>query len=136
MNLVIDANMIIAALIKNGAARQIILSDKFNFMSPDFIFDEIYKHREYIGRKSGLDHKDFDLVMLLLFQQIDIVPFDEYRSSIGPATAIMKDDIKDIPYIACYLGQKCDGIWTNDADFNNKPGIRVIDTATLLNILK
>ena len=136
MNLVIDANMIIAALIKNGAARQIILSDKFRFVSPDFIFDEIYKHREYICDKSKMDHKDFDLIMLLLFQQIDIIPFDDYRSSIGPASTIMMDDIKDIPYVACCLALKCNGIWTDDSDFQNKAGIKIVDTADLLNELK
>jgi predicted nucleic acid-binding protein len=132
MKLVVDANIIIAALIKSGAARRIILSDKLLFLSPDFIIDETYKYREYICSKSGLDDDQFDLLMSLLFMQIDIIPLEEYKAQIRPASKIMKDDIKDIPYVACFLAKKCDAIWTNDTDFWDKPGIKAVDTADLL----
>jgi predicted nucleic acid-binding protein len=136
MKLVVDANIIMGALIKNGAIRQLILSDRLRLISPDFIVDETYKYQDYICRKSGLDAEQFDLLMSLLFMQVDIIPFAEYRSQIRPASAIMKDDLKDVPYVACYLACKCDGIWTNDVDFKDKPSIKVVTTAELLKYIE
>lgn len=110
MKLVVDANILFGALIKGGAIRQIMLSDRLRLLSPDFIIDETLKYREYICRKSSLDDQEFDFLMWLLFMQLEIIPLDDYKAKIHRASAIMKDDLKDIPYVACYLACKCDGI--------------------------
>ena len=47
----------------------------------------------------------------------------------------MKEDIKDAQYVACYLALKCDGIWTNDSDYDDKEGIRVFKTEYLMKLL-
>jgi predicted nucleic acid-binding protein len=44
MILVIDANCVIAALIKNNKSREIIISHKFDLVSPDYLLDEINKY--------------------------------------------------------------------------------------------
>ncbi len=124
MKIVIDTNMIIAALVKNSMAREIIMSGKFEFVSPDFVLDEIYKYEDYICEKAGLTGTEFELLMALIFQNIDIVPASDYMPYEENAKVIMKDDIKDIPYVACYLSLKCDGIWTNDTDFESKKEIK------------
>jgi predicted nucleic acid-binding protein len=136
MKLVVDANIIMGALIKSGATRQLILSDRLRLISPDFIIDETLKYREYICRKSGLDDQEFDLLMSLLFTQLEIIPLDDYEAKIPQASAIMKDDLKDIPYVACYLSCKCDGLWTNDVDFKDKPGIKVVTTSEILEYIR
>ena len=58
MQIVIDTNMIIAALIKDSKAREIITSDKFEFVSPDFVLDEIYKYENYICEKAELSKEE------------------------------------------------------------------------------
>lgn len=136
MKIVIDANMIIAALVRDSKAREIIMSDKFEFASPDFVLDEIYKYENEICEKAGLSKIEFELLMSLIFQKISIINVDYYENYKENAKEIMKEDIKDVPYVASYLALKCDGIWTTDPDFEGKEGIRIFSTAELLRLMK
>ena len=54
MILVVDANVVIAALIRNSKAREILLSGKFKFLAPDFVKEETFKYLEYVKQKSGM----------------------------------------------------------------------------------
>lgn len=82
MKLVIDANIIISALIKDGMHRAIIQSDKFKLVSPDFIVEEIEKYLPYISKKSGLDIFDLEIILAILFQHIRVIPISEYEDSL------------------------------------------------------
>jgi predicted nucleic acid-binding protein len=75
------------------------------------------------------------LLLALLFDGITIISKDEYNSQMAKAKKIIKEDIKDAPYIACYISLKCDGIWTSDPHYEGKSGIRIIKTAYLLNLM-
>jgi len=66
MKIVIDANMVIAALIKDSKAREVITSDEFDFISPDFILQEVTKYKYEIKKKSNLDDQGFEMIMSLL----------------------------------------------------------------------
>lgn len=136
MRIVIDANMIIAALVRDSKAREIIMSDKFEFASPDFILDEIHKYEDEICEKSGMSKIEFELLMALIFQKISIITADYYEAHKEDAKEIMKEDVKDVPYVACYLALKCDGIWTNDPDFEGKEELRIFSTAKLLKLME
>ena len=135
MKIVIDTNMVIAALIKDSKAREIIMSDKFEFVSPEFVLDEIYKYEGYICKKTGLSKNEFELLMALIFQKITIIPMSEYEKFKEKSKIIMKEDLKDVPYVACYLALKCDGIWTNDSDYKNKKQIKIFSTKDFLGLL-
>ena len=136
MRIVIDANMVIAALVRDSKAREIIMSDKFDFVSPDFVLDEIYKYEDEICEKAGLSKIEFELLMALIFQKMSIINADYYETYKENAKNIMKEDVKDVPYVACYLALKCDGIWTNDPDFEDKEGIKIFSTAELLKLME
>ena len=133
--LVVDANVVIAALVKNGKVREILLSDKFKFVAPDFLKEETLKYTDLIMQKSGLAKDDLDLLITLMFQEIETVPKSEYQSKLPRAEKIMKNDVKDAPYVACHLALKSDGIWTNDSDYDGKPELKVFKTEYLLKLL-
>lgn len=136
MKIVVDTNMAIAALIKDSAARQVIMGNKFEFISPDFVFDEIYKYEDEILEKSGMSKEEFELLMALIFEKITIITADGYEAYKEEAKGIMKEDAKDVPYVACYLALKCDGIWTNNPDYKGKEEIRTFSTAELLKLME
>lgn len=135
MRIVIDANMVIAALVKDSKSRKIIVNRSFEFISPDFLLGEINKHGNYICEKSGLSKEEFELLILLLLEHIKIILASEYEESIDTAKEIMKEDAKDVPYVACYMALKCDGIWTNDTDYDNKNHIKALKTKDLIKLL-
>lgn len=51
MNIVIDTNRFIAALIKESFSRKIITDYKFNLLFPEFELEELYEHTEEIINK-------------------------------------------------------------------------------------
>ncbi len=135
MMLVIDANAVISALLMDSKARQIIVSGKFNLVAPEFLGEELYKHRKYVAEKAGISDDEVRLLITLLFRHIRIIPKAEYKAKFAKAEEIMENDVKDAPYVACYLALKCDGIWTNDAHYDNKVGIRIFSTGYLMKLL-
>ncbi len=135
MILVVDATTVVAALIKNGAARKALLSGKFKLVAPEFLKDEVNKYVDYIATKSGLTKEDLDLLIAMIFQEIDLMPAKEYEFELDKARKLINEDLKDAPYVACYLALKCDGIWTNDSDYERKPGIKAIGTEYLLKLI-
>lgn len=52
MKIIIDANRIIASLIKRSTTREIILDKSFEFFTPDFTLSEIEKHRNELLKKN------------------------------------------------------------------------------------
>jgi len=56
MKLVIDTNIIISALIKNGISRRIIVSPLINFVTPEYTLQEISKYEKLICKKAKLSN--------------------------------------------------------------------------------
>lgn len=136
MRVVVDANMVMAALIKESKAREVLESGMFGFFSPEFILEEVDKYKGLILEKSGLGEEEFELLTSMVFKNIKIVPASGYEAFKEAAAEIIKEDVKDAPYVACYLALKCDGIWTNDPDYKGKEGVKIFSTKQLLNLIE
>jgi predicted nucleic acid-binding protein len=132
MKLVVDANVLIASLIRSGTSRDIIMGEKFDLVSPDFLNLELNKHKNLISQKSELSENEVSIVMTILLKRVEIIPLSEYQEKLEDAAMLMKENIKDVPYVACFLALKCDGIWTNDSDFKRRHGIKVFQTKDLV----
>lgn len=135
MIIVVDANAVVSALLKDGMSRQIIVSGKFTIVAPEYLSEELYKYRKYIAKKAGISDGEVELLITLLLRRIRIVPNAEYRNRMSEAMELMENDVKDAPYAACFLELRCDGIWTNDTDFDGKAGIKVFRTEYLMKLL-
>ncbi len=81
MKLVLDSNIIFSALIKKSKTRDIILSDLFELYAPEYIFNEITKHKDLLLRKSKMDEGDFDALLLLLQKHIHLVMKNKYNEN-------------------------------------------------------
>ena len=136
MRLVVDANILISALIRNGKSREIIVSDIFELFCPEYLGEEIYRHREYIAEKSGLSADEIALLSTLLLRRVHTIPSSVYERKLNEARSLIRIDPEDAPYVACFLAIKCDGIWTNDTDFEGKGKLVVFKTADLLKLMK
>ncbi|MEK6857306.1 MAG: PIN domain-containing protein [Nanoarchaeota archaeon] len=135
MKILIDTNIIIAALIKNNKAREVILSGKFEFVSPEFVLEEVNKYKKYICDKAKISSEVLDLVVNIIFEKITLVPKEEYDEFIEESREIMERDVKDIPYVACYFAMNCNYLWTNDLDFTGKKELKLISIKELLELI-
>ena len=66
MKLVVDTSRIVAALIKDSASRNILLSNKCEFLTVNFAQSEIDEHREEILDKARISESEFGEVLSLL----------------------------------------------------------------------
>ncbi len=54
MDLVLDANVIISAIIRDSHVRHFLLLSGHSFYTPEFVFEEINDHMEKLKEKTGL----------------------------------------------------------------------------------
>jgi len=136
MRLVIDANILISALIKKESVIRRILSLAFlNFYLPTFALEEIEEHIDYIINKSKLTKKEFIELLSFLFTNIYIVKHKKFSSFYNKATNIIGSiDKEDIPYIALALSFQNDGIWTEDKHFEQQSKIKMWKTEELVKL--
>ncbi len=81
MELVIDANILFAALIKESKTRHLLLTKKWIFYVPEFVLEEIYKHLDILLEKTKLSENTLKNLLdeLIIKSHIKIVSFDEFR---------------------------------------------------------
>ncbi|MEK6892637.1 MAG: PIN domain-containing protein [Nanoarchaeota archaeon] len=132
MKLIIDTNRIIASLIKPQTSRAILFNKNFKFITPNFTLSEIMKYKEEIIRKGNLIPAEFDLLLFIIFEYLEIIPIEEYTSYVDEASKLMTD-IKDVPFLALAIAYKADGIWSDDSDFKKQNKVKVYTTSDLAN---
>jgi predicted nucleic acid-binding protein len=136
MDLVIDANILFSALIKNGKTRELMLFDRLKLYSAEYLFEEFEKHFNEIKLKTNVDTIELkDILELLILESNitiitmqDIKPFKETAKKISP-------DPKDAFYFAVALKLNC-AIWSNDKRLKNQKYVKVYSTSELIQILK
>jgi predicted nucleic acid-binding protein len=137
MKLVVDTNIVIAALLRDSVTRKILLHPLFSFYIPEYAFNEIERHENELLKKSGLTRHRFHELVNSLKKHLSIVPTEEFIGHYPDAHNAMKDiDETDAPFIALSLSFDNDGVWTNDAHFEKQYLVRVWSTADLFNELK
>lgn len=120
MKLVVDANVIISALIADSMARELIVTLEPDLSTPAVIHDEIERHHDSIVEKSGMDGDRVEQFLSLLFSYVETVPVEQFHDHIETAeTAIGETDPDDVLYLACALGLGA-GIWSDDGDFESQ----------------
>jgi predicted nucleic acid-binding protein len=135
MRIVIDANRIIAALIKESTTRNILFNDKFIFITPDHSFSEIEKHKKDLMNKSKTTEKEFQLILSLIFENITVIPEKEYSHLLKQSEAQVIDK-EDSPYLAVCLAMKAEGIWTHDQHLKEQNLARIFTNIDFLNLKK
>lgn len=118
MDLVLDANILFAALIKDDFTSELIFSDKLCLFAPDFLISEFYSYEQLILVKTNRKPQDFAEVMDRLEKRIVLIPREELQPFIDEAKHI-SPDVKDVPYVAAALKLKIP-IWSNDAALKQK----------------
>ena len=137
MKLVIDTNGLMASLLKSSVSREIILSEKIEFYSPEYMVKEIEKHRKYLMKKSKLNNEDFNFLLSTLLEKITLVPLEEFKHKYMDAVKIMINiDINDSAFIALGLAMKVNGIWTKDKGYYEQNVLRVYSTEELYTFIK
>lgn len=132
MNLVIDTNIFISALIKDSLMRNLIVNSPFNLFIPEQEIIEIRKYEELILRKSGQTRDELRDLIGILLKYVTIIKNKNLLNYKPKAEEIMKRiDKSDIPFIASALALKCP-IWSDDKHFQKQKEIKIFTTKDIL----
>ncbi|PIO08093.1 DNA-binding protein [Candidatus Pacearchaeota archaeon CG10_big_fil_rev_8_21_14_0_10_34_12] len=136
MNIVIDTNVFISALIKDSSSRELIVNSENNLFFPEFEYDEIEKHKEEILRKSGLSEEDFRNLLSNLLKYVKIVKTEDIIDYKKQAFGIIgKIDENDVIFIATALAHNA-AIWSEDKHFQKQNTIKILRTRDIINIYR
>lgn len=132
MRLVIDSNRLVAGILKDSISRRIILNERFEFYSPDYLVVEVKKHEEYLARKGKLGPREFEIILDALLDNIILVRYRGFEDALEEAIEILKNvDITDAPFLAVGMALGLDGIWTEDKHFLEQNRLKVYGTEDL-----
>ena len=138
MELVVDANVIFAALIKNSTTRKLLLlrtPSPFTLYTTPFILEEVFKYLSYLAEKTETEESELLEMLMELFisADINIIPENQLRPYMKEALKVSPDK-NDAQYFAIAMSMNCP-IWSNDKRLKGQSRIKVINTAELLLIL-
>lgn len=133
MELVVDANILFAALIKESTTATLVFSPFLKLYAPDFVVEEFMKYAELIQKKMKRTNEEFVTIMHLLHQIITVVPEEEYAKWMEEAKEISPDE-KDVMYVALALKLKC-GIWSNDSRLKEQSKVHIYSTKEMVGLL-
>lgn len=136
MRLVVDTSVIISSLIKDSISRRLILHPDMGLFTPEYVNIEIERHTEKIRSFTGLSRNEFNILLGEITSKIEVFPIEEFESYLDQAYSIMKNiDVEDTSFLALALSIKCDGIWSNDSDFDKQGIVKVWKTHELKRII-
>jgi predicted nucleic acid-binding protein len=116
MIIVVDANIIIMALMGSRATGVILTSQNHVFYTPAKIIE-----------------KEFEEGMEALLKFIQILEYIEYEAYVQSSKKmIFHRDPTDVDYLACALAVNADFIWSNDKDFTAQEIISVKTTSVFI----
>lgn len=137
MLVVVDANRIMAALLRDGTTRAVLLDRDCAFVAPDRLLDEVAKHRDLLRRRANADVRAFEQLFALVLSRIRIVSPRSIRRHLPEARAVMDPvDPSDVPYLACALAVDADAVWSHDRHFDEQDLVEVWTNADLLERLE
>ena len=136
MRIILDANIILSALMKSGTTRKIILSKEIEFYTIQYTLEEVLKYSDLIKKKSGLSDYELKIVLGTIFENIKIIPIKTVKSNFKKAFEVIKAiDPKDAPILAGAMSIPNDGLWTNDKHLKQQKLNKTISTKELLAII-
>lgn len=132
MKLIVDANILFAALIRRNDTFLLLFEDSLDLYAPDYLLEELAEHRDEVLAKTNETPERFDLLFSRISSRIHLIPLKSLKAKEEEA-ARLSPDADDAPYfaLALFLGKEA-VIWSNDKRLKTQSQIPVISTAELI----
>ena len=133
MDLVVDANVLFAALIKDGLTAELLVDTRLKLHAPHYLIEEFKRYEQAILDKTHRDPGEFKAVLDVIMDRIEFVASKEFHHLVADAREICPDPA-DYEYVA--LAMHIDApLWSNDSALLAMPGATVVSTTELVRIL-
>lgn len=133
MKLVVDANVVFSALIKDSLTAELLTKLDLELHAPESLIWEFNKYHAYLLRKTSRNSNEFYKILKILMQLINVAGNKNLINFLTKAQEI-SPDFGDIDYFALALKLDCP-IWSNDRRLKSQNIINVYSTQELLKII-
>lgn len=136
MELVVDANILVAGFLRAAVTRELLLDERLTLLTPEYALVETQRVllTSRLQRKFGkLSPEQVKLALADITSRIQVLPETAYRMHL-PAAKQHAPDPADVPYLALALHLKLP-LWSNDAALKTQPAVPVYSTKELLGSL-
>ena len=121
MKIIVDTNILFSAMLSNGSPlRQTLNNQDLEFLAPNFIFLELFKHKEKLLKLSKQSEAEIYLFLNYLLEQVHFISSDLISTqAYSSAYELCKDvDEADTPFVALSL-ELDTALWTGDKRLKN-----------------
>jgi predicted nucleic acid-binding protein len=130
--LVVDANVLFSALIKQNATFLLLFEGQLELYAPEFIFHEFSLHKKELLAKTCQTEENFERALAILSKRFHIIPACKITPYLDEAKSISPDPNDAIYFaLALHLGNNC-AIWSNDKRLKSQNKIKIISTSDLV----
>ena len=136
MQLVVDANVLLAAFLKEAKTRELFFDERLSLLAPEHLILEVSHHlteSAYLRRRIQLSKKELQELFSLLTARIQTIPKQTYHIYMRTSLTIAPHK-EDAPYLAVALLHHAP-IWSNDKGIKNQSLVRVYSTGELIVLL-
>jgi predicted nucleic acid-binding protein len=136
MELVVDANIIVAGFMKAAVTRELLLDERLTLSLPEYGLSEARKvlcTPAFRKRLGGLTAAQVNEIIDVLTTRMRIIPAADYIRLL-PRARILAAHAHDAPYLALALHLQI-GLWSNDGGFREQSEVVIITTRELIKLL-
>ena len=134
MKLVVDANVLFSALIKDGLTRKLIINESLELHSPKELFDEFLEHLNELEKKTNVKAEILRGKMREFFRIANIKIHSNISDKFIIKARKFSPDFEDVIYFALAFKLSCP-IWSNDKRLSNQNKVKIISTSEILDLL-
>ncbi|MGA1821975.1 MAG: PIN domain-containing protein [Thermoplasmatota archaeon] len=135
VTIVVDTNVIISALMTRGIVRELIINNPGAFITPDWCYQELHRHRNVWNRNELPEKEIEDIINDMKKYFIYPVEKEIYQGRIKDAEPVMVDH-DDVPILATALSVENYGIWTFDVRHFDTKEIKQLVQIMTTNVVK
>jgi predicted nucleic acid-binding protein len=132
MNVVADANVIFAAIMRDSKTHEILFNELLRPFTPEFFFAEFEEHANEIQKKTGKTGEEFSELAGVLRKKLILVPLEELLPYLDEAERVCPDP-DDVAYFALALKLKCP-VWSQDKALKAQKAVTVYSTEEMMKI--
>ena len=134
---VVDSNIFIAGILKDGKIRELIANSNEELLIPEIVLEEVEEHKDELIEKSNLEKEEFNNLISRLKKYFKIVPIEEIISYKQEADSIIGNiDKDDVLFFATSLAFGRCPIWSDDLDLKKQKEIKVYSTKEIIESLE
>ena len=137
MELIVDANVLLASFLKEAVTRELLLDSRLALFAPEHLITKIANHLRQdssFRKRVSLSNQDLKNLFEILTQRIQTFPKRTYLRLMNEAAALAAHQ-EDSHYLALALHLNIP-LWSNDKGFKSQTKVQVYSTSELIKILE